>query len=149
MPISVLELPPKNWLVAEPYPNPLYQLFQNGSKKNHVQQYHLSVQKTRLFNTLEIHEWRKKTQFPISKTLYVKIESAKPDDSQNVDLLVYIEHCPQRISQFKAFTVDQTLYCLKEAIVGFERLFNRFGAFKISDNMIGIDEKGQCKVWIH
>ena len=38
---------------------------------------------------------------------------------------------------------------LKECVVGFERLFNRFGGFDITENMIAVNEKGFCKVWVN
>jgi hypothetical protein len=43
----------------------------------------------------------------------------------------------------------QALYLLKEAIIGFERLYNRFGPFKVTEGMIAINEKGFCRVWIN
>jgi len=43
----------------------------------------------------------------------------------------------------------QTLYILKESIIGFERLFNRFGPFEVRENMIAINEKGFCRVWLN
>ena len=42
---------------------------------------------------------------------------------------------------------NQTAYLLKEAIIGLERLFNKFGGFEVLPSMIVINEKGQCKVW--
>jgi hypothetical protein len=34
-------------------------------------------------------------------------------------------------------------------MIGFERLFNRFGTFRITENMVGVTEKGFCRVWIN
>lgn len=45
---------------------------------------------------------------------------------------MYIEYCPLRVEEMGAFSITQTVYVLKEAAVGFERLFKKFGAFKIS-----------------
>ena len=45
--------------------------------------------------------------------------------------------------------LSQALYLIKECLIGFERLFNRFGAFDITETMIAINEKGLCKVWIN
>ena len=45
--------------------------------------------------------------------------------------------------------LSQAVYLIKECLIGFERLFNRFGGFDISETMISINEKGQCKVWLN
>jgi hypothetical protein len=46
-------------------------------------------------------------------------------------------------------TLAQTIYMLKESYIGFERLYNRFGPFEITESMIAINLKGYCKVWIN
>ena len=43
----------------------------------------------------------------------------------------------------------QAWYFLKECMIGFERLFDKFGGFEITDSMIVVNEKGQCKVWFN
>lgn len=34
-------------------------------------------------------------------------------------------------------------------MIGFERLYNKFGAFEVTESMIGINEKGACRVWLN
>lgn len=46
-------------------------------------------------------------------------------------------------------SIGQCLYILKESLIGFERLFNRFGGFEIVNSMITINEKGCCRVWMN
>jgi hypothetical protein len=36
-------------------------------------------------------------------------------------------------------TLAQTIYMLKESYIGFERLYNRFGPFEITESMIAIN----------
>jgi len=43
----------------------------------------------------------------------------------------------------------KTLYLLKEALIGFERLFDRFGSFMVTPKMVGINRQHQCKVWLN
>jgi hypothetical protein len=45
-------------------------------------------------------------------------------------------------------SLGQCLYLLKEALIGFERLYNRFGGFEVFNSMIAINEKGFCRVWL-
>ncbi len=43
----------------------------------------------------------------------------------------------------------QILYIVKEALVGFDRLYDRFGSFDISNKMVLINKNGKCRVWIN
>ena len=45
--------------------------------------------------------------------------------------------------------VGQSLFMMKECMVGFERLFNRFGGFCITAKMVSVNEKGLCRVWLN
>lgn len=56
-----------------------------------------------------------------------------------IELIVFNEHCPIKMNRIYEMTMAQTLYMLKEAMIGFERLFNKFGAFEVMENMIGIN----------
>jgi hypothetical protein len=38
---------------------------------------------------------------------------------------------------------------MKEAMIGFERLYVRFGNFDINDKMIFLNKNSQCRVWFH
>lgn len=33
-------------------------------------------------------------------------------------------------------------------MIGFERLFEKFGGFSVHSSMIAVNEGGKCKVWI-
>ena len=46
-------------------------------------------------------------------------------------------------------SIAQALYIIKECLIGFERLFNRFGGFQIFETMVSINEKGYCRVWVN
>ena len=43
----------------------------------------------------------------------------------------------------------QNLYLLKESLIGFERLFDRFGSFDVSSKMVLINKNSKCRVWIN
>jgi hypothetical protein len=68
---------------------------------------------------------------------------------QNVELIVFVEHCPLKLQSTTNMTIAQALYTLKEAIFGFERLYSKFGPFQVFENMIALNEKGSCRVWIN
>ena len=41
------------------------------------------------------------------------------------------------------------LYLLKESLIGYERLYTRYGAFEINDKMIGVNKYHKCKIWLN
>jgi hypothetical protein len=149
LPISVLNLPPKSAFTELPSPHPDYSLCCVEGRKMLLQKYRVLVQKTKLFATLEIYEWRSQTEFPIPKTKFVSIQPSHMQTQNIVELMVYIEHCPLKLNKIHDMNINQSLYMLKEAILGFERLCSRFGPFKVTSNMIGVNERGLCKVWLN
>jgi hypothetical protein len=40
------------------------------------------------------------------------------------------------------------LYLLKETLIACERLFQRFGCFRMTARMVGINHAHKCRVWI-
>lgn len=46
-------------------------------------------------------------------------------------------------------SLGQCIYMLKESLIGFERLYNRFGGIEVLNSMIAINEKGFCRVWLN
>lgn len=63
------------------------------------------------------------------------------------NIIVYSEYIPYRLSDTINLTHGQLLYILSESLCGFEELYYRFGSFTITDDHIGFNEIGQCKVW--
>jgi hypothetical protein len=63
------------------------------------------------------------------------------------DIAVHSEYIPFRLSDSRNLNHGQSLYILSEALAGFQELHHRFGPFQITDNHIGFNEIGQCKVW--
>ena len=60
-----------------------------------------------------------------------------------------MEYCPVKLAHLYDVNLSQTLYLLKESMMGFERLYSRYGGFEIKNSMISINEKGMCKVWFN
>lgn len=40
------------------------------------------------------------------------------------------------------------LYLLKEALIGFERLFHMYGPFVLTSRMVALNKADKCKVWL-
>ncbi len=46
-------------------------------------------------------------------------------------------------------TFHNILYLLKESLIGYERLFDRFGPFDVTSKMVLINKNSKCRVWIN
>jgi hypothetical protein len=61
---------------------------------------------------------------------------------------VHVENYPLRLPDLKELPLFKVICLLKEALIGFERLFHRFGPFLVSPKMVGVDRAGKCRVWV-
>jgi hypothetical protein len=68
---------------------------------------------------------------------------------EDLVIQVAIENFPSSLHMLPQLQLFQLLYLLKESLIGFERLFDRFGGFDITDKMILINKNNKCKVWIN
>jgi len=53
-----------------------------------------------------------------------------------------------KLSDFTGIPLFQILYLMKESLIGYERLFSLFGAFKVTKEMIFLNKSNKCKVWV-
>jgi hypothetical protein len=60
-----------------------------------------------------------------------------------------MERYPMRLGELKDLPLFKILYILKESIIGYERLFDKFGSFPITSHMIALDHQNRCKVWLN
>lgn len=59
--LSVLNLPPKSWLLGMCSPSNDYNLSYHTKNKTNMAIFSVNIPKTKLFSNLEIYEWRKQT----------------------------------------------------------------------------------------
>jgi len=62
---------------------------------------------------------------------------------------VAIESYPCNLNTLPKMPLYQNLYLLKESLIGFEMLFDRFGPFDVSNKMVLINKSSKCRVWIN
>lgn len=62
---------------------------------------------------------------------------------------VSCEGYPLRLAELKEIPLFKILYLLKEAVIGCERLLDRFGGFAVSARMVAVSAGGRCKVWLN
>jgi hypothetical protein len=122
--------------------------FIGGASIKNFEKYEVIVENETLENELKLIEWRSKTELPIVKILFYKILQRKLLNECSV-LQVAIEHYPCNLNSLPRMPLYQLLYLLKEALVGFERLFDRFGGFDVSNKMVLISKNSKCRVWIN
>ena len=53
-----------------------------------------------------------------------------------------------KIEELNAIPLFKVLYLIKESIVGFERLFYKFGPFLVTGRMIALNSQSKCKIWL-
>ena len=85
---------------------------------------------------METYHWRIKTSLPIVRTYYINVIS---DQENKMVVEVFNEHCPHRLTDFNDIPLNQTFYLLKESLYGFERLWQKFGAFDPTPQSIAIN----------
>ena len=64
-------------------------------------------------------------------------------------LKIMTEKFPLRLNELTELPLFKLLYLLKESIIGFERLYDKFGAFPITPRMIALNQQNKCKVWLN
>lgn len=62
---------------------------------------------------------------------------------------VLTERIPLRLNQLPQLTFEESLYALSEAFRGYKDCYNKLGPFEITDEMIGINNDGEVKVWVN
>lgn len=62
---------------------------------------------------------------------------------------VAIENFPASLHSLPRMPLFQAFYLMKEALIGFERLFDRFGTFDVSGKMVLLNKNMRCRVWMN
>lgn len=86
------------------------------------------------------------TTLPIVKIYDYRI--VKRDCLKTV-MAVRHEHYPNRLDELKDLPLFKILYLLKEAIIGFERICDKVGPFRLTARMVALNHQGKCKVWLN
>jgi predicted phage tail protein len=84
----------------------------------------------------------------VAKVLFYKALHKKRSD-EKYTVQIFFENYPLSLLDLPKMPLLQLLYLLREALIGFERLFDRLGGFVASARMIKINKTGRCKVWCH
>jgi hypothetical protein len=53
-----------------------------------------------------------------------------------------------RLADLQNISLFKMLYLLKEAAIGFERLFHIYGPFVLTPRMVALNAANKCKVWL-
>jgi hypothetical protein len=113
---------------------------------NPTQKQMITVPLAKTQQDAKIYEWRSKTEFPVAKiTRFSLVES----NTLNSVFEVEVEKFSATLAELKNISLFKMLYLLKEAVIGFERLFHSYGPFAVSARMIGLNMTNKCKVWLN
>lgn len=72
----------------------------------------------------------------------------KGSNNSNAVFEVEVENFSARLADLKNISLFKMIYLLKEAIIGYERLFHNYGPFIVSAKMIMMNMANKCKVWL-
>ena len=64
-------------------------------------------------------------------------------------MAIRIQEMKLRLKDVRMLACSQTVYLLKEMLIGYEVLFDIFGAFEPTDQMVMVDGRDQWRVWIN
>jgi hypothetical protein len=95
---------------------------------------------------LKIYQWRQRTEFPVVRVKTLNLLSEGDNGSV---LEISVEDISARLVQLQDLPLFKLMYMLKEAIIGYERLYHKFGSFLITPDMIAINNQNKCKVWLN
>lgn len=95
---------------------------------------------------LKIYQWRQRTEFPVVR---VKTLNLLSEGNNGSVLEISVEDISARLVQLQDLPLFKLMYMLKEAIIGYERLYHKFGSFLITPDMIAINNQNKCKVWLN
>lgn len=62
-------------------------------------------------------------------------------------LRVFTERIPKLLSEMLTISFIDYLYILRESLIGFQAIVERFGYIHVQDRMIGINSQGKVRVW--
>ena len=62
---------------------------------------------------------------------------------------VYIEHIHARLSEIFDIPFPENLYVLREALEGYNQIYDHSKFFYIEENQICVDPQGKVKVWVN
>lgn len=62
---------------------------------------------------------------------------------------VIIEKIPLRMSNIQDIPYPDVLHLLDVCIRGYRQLANKVGFFGVDEDQIGVNEKGQARVWLN
>jgi hypothetical protein len=64
-------------------------------------------------------------------------------------LRVKTERIPVRLSELKGLTFEQSLYVLRETLMGYKEVARMHTPLGLTERMIGFNGSGKVKVWIN
>jgi hypothetical protein len=100
---------------------------------------------------LDIYNYRKsqeKALVEVYSAEYLKSTQATMCGNQQNIKVIY-ERLPLRFKDLPLLTVPQAIYVLSESLRGFRECYDKIGSFELNDRMIGVNTKGNVKVWLN
>ena len=104
---------------------------------------------------LDLYSNREAYSFPFCPKVYkyVILNNGQVGKELIFDIYLLLERVPQKISSLELTKDAKSIRLLaskvSDIVAGFDYLHRRFGAFSITEEMIGLTELGIVKVWLN
>jgi hypothetical protein len=93
-------------------------------------------------------QWRLEQTGPIVRCLYLDLLASRPAPCR-LTVEVYVQHLELPLSRMQGLIFPEAIYLVQQALEGFRLLWERAGSVGLSDEAIGLDGKGDCRVWLN
>jgi hypothetical protein len=85
---------------------------------------------------------------PIVRCLYLDLLTPRPSSSQ-ISVQVYVEHLELPLSKMQGLISPEAFYLVQQSLEGFRVLWEKTGAVGLTDEAVGLDCEGECRVWLN
>jgi hypothetical protein len=91
-------------------------------------------------------QWRLEQTGPVVRCLFLDLTPSP--SSSRLSLEVYVEHLELPLSKMQGLISPEAFYLIQQSLEGFRVLWEKTGAVGLSDEAIGLDCQGDCRVWL-
>lgn len=111
-----------------------------------VRRYRATLESLERF--VQVCQWRMDQTGPIVRCLYLDLLTPRPSSSR-LSVQVYVEHLELPLSKMRGLISPEAFYLVQQSMEGFRLIWEKTGAVGLSDEAIGLDCQGDCRVWLN
>lgn len=122
----------------------------NSNTNELLEQYTIPVDgRLSLPEEFQRYEFRRTQTQNLVRVIQVQKQDSKYLCSGMDFLRVRTERIPVRLSELKNVPLNESLYILQEALIGFKTICEKAGPVRITNELVCFDTEGRVKVWLN